>query len=158
MATRLVIFDFDNTLVDGNTDSLILEMLPGLREISRNYQSEGKGWGEVMDAALATIGKRGLKKNEIDECILALNITETVKNMLLKLLEDEQTDVIILSHSNDYFIDILLLDAGISSSHFKTISTYPAEWNDEGYLEVKRFHQEVVDCRYCPNDFCKGLR
>ena len=157
MADHLVIFDFDDTLVDGNTDLLVLDMLPRLREASRNYKVEGKGWGEAMNDALETIGKNGLKKKDIDECILTLKITDTVKGMLLNLIKDDRADILIVSHANEYFIDLLLLDSGIDKSQLKRIFTYPAEWNDEGQLKVKRFHQENISCKYCPNDFCKGL-
>lgn len=157
MVNNLVVFDFDNTLVDGNTDSLILDMLPGLREAARNYQVDNKGWGEVMNSALETIWQRGLQKKDIDECILSLKLTASVKSMLLNLNENSEQDVIIVSHSNDYFIEILLKDAGIKKEEFIGIFTYPAEWKKQGNLEVKRFHQEIHTCDFCPNDFCKGL-
>ena len=157
MPERLVIFDFDNTLVDGNTDSLILDLLPELRELSRNYKADGKGWGEVMNSALAVLRQKGLQKKDVDECILALKITDTVKSMLLNVTRDNKTDVIIISHSNEYFINAILLDSGIEKSYFKSIYTYPAEWDEKGQLKVKKFHQEAIKCKYCPNDFCKGL-
>ena len=156
MAEQLVIFDFDNTLIDGNTDALILDMLPMLGNISMYYEKGGRGWGEVMNSALETIAQSGLGKTDIDECILALKISEPVKCMLSMLMADERTDLIILSHSNEYFIDLLLLEFEIDKSKFNGIFTYPAEWNDK-QLRVKRFYEEKLECRYCPNDFCKGL-
>ena len=157
MAEQLVIFDFDNTLIDGNTDALILDMLPMLRNMSMNYDKEGRGWGEVMNSALEIIAQNGLGKADVDECILALRISEPVKYMLSMLMADERTDLIILSHSNEYFIDLLLLEFGIDKSKFNGIFTYPAEWNDEEQLRVRRFYEQKLECTYCPNDFCKGL-
>lgn len=156
MANYLVIFDFDNTLIDGNTDSVILDLVPGLREASAEYKYRDKGWGEVMNNALNSIWQQRLQRKDIDECILSLKLTEIVKQMILSLSEKKMIDVIIVSHSNEYFIDTLLKDVGIESSVFKGVFSYPAEWKENGNLEVKRFHHEIVNCNFCPNDFCKG--
>ena len=154
---NLVVFDFDNTLIDGNTDSVIIDMFPDLKTTARTYQSEGKGWGETMHLILDKIsGKHGRTREDINSCIYQLEIPKTVKRMFSRLVNFEKSDMIIVSYSNECFIDILLNMADIDKSTFKNILTYPAVWTDKGSLKVQRFHSHVIDCEYCPNDFCKG--
>eukprot|EP00795_Rhopilema_esculentum_P014547 gene14547-5615_t len=154
---NLVVFDFDNTLIDGNTDSVIIDMFPDLKTTARTYRSEGKGWGETMHSILDKIsGKHGRTREHIDSCIYQLEIPKTVKQMFSRIVNLKKSDLIIVSHSNEYFIDILLNMADINKSTFKNILTYPAVWTDKGSLEVQRFHSHVIDCAYCPNDFCKA--
>ncbi len=154
---NLIIFDFDNTLVDGNTDMVVLDLAPHLklRKFTSESQKQGKGWGEAMGLALGQLHTYGLDKSQIDECVLKLKFFDHLPELLSKLKESGKNDTIILSHANDYFIDILLKKAGLESV-FKAVHTYPAKWTTEGCLKVDRYHNEDVNCRYCPVDCCKG--
>eukprot|EP00794_Sanderia_malayensis_P003713 gene3713-4233_t len=155
---NLIIFDFDNTLVDGNTDMVVLDMIPrlNLRKLAHNYADDPtKGWGEAMCFALQELHKNGLGKKEIDNCLLKLEFFIN-GSFLNEIGHTRNNDIIIVSHSNDYFIDVLLKKVEASSA-IKDVLTYPATWTANGRLQVDRFHEEIIQCKYCSGDFCKGL-
>ena len=44
----LAVFDFDHTLVDGNTDTWILDLYPPCRQQMKQQKSEGVCWTDIM--------------------------------------------------------------------------------------------------------------
>eukprot|EP00794_Sanderia_malayensis_P003714 gene3714-4234_t len=154
---NLIIFDFDDTLINGCSVMTMLDIVPGLnlRMQAHNVAVvREKGWGEAMSFALQQLHIHGLSKVEIDECLLFLDFF-VGQSFFHKLCQSSSNDVIILSHSNEHFIEVLLKKVGATCA-INEVLTYPASWTTNGRLEVKRFHDDVIQCQYCPGDFCKG--
>lgn len=160
----LFIFDFDYTIVNKNTDGEIIELNKQIEdssndsfELAESPLPQDAGWSEEMTATLQQLHKKGATKKQIDEVILNIPLTDgftCVFDMLRK--HAGRYNCVMLSHSNCYFID-LLIDKYNLSDVFNSIYTYDCEWVDNNTrLFVKRYDETSFACEICPSDFCKG--
>lgn len=157
---NLIIFDFDHTIIDKNTDQEIInaQSLLGKCISAKNYFQNNVGWAESMTYTLKDLHGSNVSKEQIDKIILDIPLTYGMNELFNTLRSHkEKHDCIMLSHSNTYFIDLLLKKHGIEDC-FDSIHTYHCEWQGEkGPLLVKPYDSLSVYCKICPPDFCKGV-
>jgi len=158
----LIIFDFDNTVIDKNTDGEIIraQSLLGQCISAKNYFKNDVGWAESMSYTLKELHLNNINKQEIDKIILDIPLTPGFDEVFDTLRKHkERFDCIMLSHSNTYFIDLLVKKYNLGNC-FDSIHTYECEWqgkDESGPLYVKPYDTLSVDCDICPPDFCKGI-
>ena len=139
----------------------VFDIVPELKYLKKNHRCEDKlGWSEVMSAVLKELHEKGKTKEVIRQCILKIDFVEGMKELLDAFVQKSSEDglgidIIIISHSNSYFIDILLSRENLKS-YFKEIHTYPAAWTGD-ILKVNKYHDVPCKLGLCPKDFCKGL-
>lgn len=69
-STRLFVFDFDHTVVDCNTDTIIYHVLPD-KDLPKNIKTlyDGKDWNSFMKNVFDHIHMQGVSKDQIEQCI-----------------------------------------------------------------------------------------
>jgi len=149
---RLFLFDFDHTLVDGNSDLVVFEHLePDLVSELMSLSKE-VGWTSAVDGCLGMLAARGYTIENIRDAVARLAMGENLVNEL-KSLKDHG-DVVILSDANSEFIDAVLMRHGLKYS-FHHIITNPAR-REGGRLRVSPCQDPPAGCASCPSNLCKG--
>lgn len=153
MTKNLAVLDFDHTVVDGNTDTIVADLLTKSVRDSVRYLYQKDGWTSYMQAIFQL-----LHTNKINE----ETITKTINNIpcvsgfpaLIKQLNDKLNyDVIIISDSNSYFIDCWLNANGLKP-YILTTFTNPARF-ENGLLKIEMYHLQDY-CALSTKNLCKG--
>ena len=147
----MAIFDFDHTLVDGNTDTWVTKLHPPTMQLIREHQQNGWCWTNIMDKVFSVLHLEDLKKDDYVRCFETLQFMEGMKETCHFLLS-KKVPAIIISDSNTYFIDHLLERDSLCDA-FCGIYTNPAVWHSNGCLHVEHHHEH--DCNHCPQNLCK---
>jgi len=158
---QLVVFDFDWSLADQDSDRWIFEVLaPELRRKMKELKSEVQ-WTDLVAQLLQEIHALGITKAQIEH---ALSIMPFHPAMIrgvkdLKAASTPQTTFFCLSNANSVFISTILKSKGLDTL-FHEIVTNPAEWDPSGLLKLSRRvdpsgpqHKCTIGCS--PN-MCKG--
>lgn len=155
----LLIFDFDNTIIDKNTDAEIVkaQSIWGQCVAAKNFFTNAVGWAESMSYTLRDLHESNFSRKKIDQVILGIPLTDGMQNVFDVLNSNKNAhDIIMLSHANSYFINLLSRKYNFGLC-FDEIFTYESEWKGfEGPLVVKAHDEVEVNCSICPSDFCKG--
>lgn len=157
MAKILFVFDFDNTLVDDNTDTWVMKLWPdlGLQEKLRGLRRQFSCWTDLMDHVFSELHRAGCGREEVLEHMGRLAVYDQALLALRAVGECVWADAIIVSDSNSVFIDHILQQCGLESIP-KEILTNPAYFDSTGRLHVQWFHRHCCPtCSTSPN-MCKG--
>ncbi|XP_034017061.1 pyridoxal phosphate phosphatase PHOSPHO2 [Thalassophryne amazonica] len=150
----LVVFDFDHTVVDDNSDTWVIRCLPGEKLPDSLKNSYKKGyWTEFMGRVMNYIGDHEVSPAQVRSVMETIPFTPGMTDLLTFILERKSNiDCIIISDSNTMFIDWILRAAGVQAAVDRVFSN-PAKFNDLGYMEVQCHHTH--DCDRCPINLCK---
>ncbi|KAM7381594.1 hypothetical protein PAMA_012435 [Pampus argenteus] len=152
----LVLFDFDETIINKNSDDAVLYALPGkqLPDWLKNSYREGH-YNEHMQRVLAYMAEQGVLKNSIRSAVENIPPTPGLLN-LLQYLQTHQQDfeLVVVSDANMYFIETWLESAGVRHL-FRKIFTNPASFDATGRLMLLPFHSH--SCSRCPANMCKQV-
>lgn len=154
----LFAFDFDNTVVNDNTDLWILRCsprLPKLEEYVRSIRKNFDCWTDLMAHIFQTLHTNECTQEEIVDWMKKLRPLPAFESFLQKSTTYPSVDVIIISDSNTVFIETILNEHNCSKA-IKDIHTNPASFDKNGLLVIKRCHSHTCDtCIKTPN-LCKG--
>ncbi|XP_049614392.1 probable phosphatase phospho1 [Syngnathus scovelli] len=152
----LVLFDFDETLVNENSDDAVLQALPGqqLPDWLKNSYREGH-YNEYMRQILAYMAEQGVTPHAIRSALESIPPTPGAL-ALLHFLQSHQHDfeLAVVSDANMYFIETWLKHAGVRHL-FQRIFTNPASFDDAERLVLLPFHTH--SCPRCPDNMCKQV-
>ncbi|XP_057422174.1 inorganic pyrophosphatase 2 [Lotus japonicus] len=157
MATAtVVIFDFDRTIIDDDSDSWIIAEM-GLTPIFSQLSST-MPWTPLMNRMMEELHSQGFTTGDIAQCLkralLHPNIVSAIKSAHALGCE-----LRIISDANAFYIDTILEHHGLSGC-FSEINTNPSFVDEEGRLRIAPFHDTALDphdCPLCPPNMCKGL-
>lgn len=150
----LVAFDFDHTIIDGNSDVHITHLCP-----SGNVPDDIKvkfretGWTHYMSAIFEHLHSHGVQEQDMKTSICELPLTDGMEE-LLRFLENELFEVIIISDSNSIFIDYAIEKYDLASVVDK-VYTNPAKYDDTGRLTIEFYHTQDW-CKLSTENLCKG--
>ncbi|KAI0768371.1 phosphatase phospho-type [Irpex lacteus] len=158
---QLVVFDFDWSLADQDSDRWIFEVLaPDLRRKMKNLKEEVQ-WTDLVAQSLRELHARGGTREDIEGALKIMPFHPAMKRAVLKAKEraSPKSTFLCLSNANSVFIPTILKERGLETL-FDEIITNPAEWDESGLLKVRR----RVDpsgpqhsCRVgCNPNMCKG--
>ncbi|KAJ3519774.1 hypothetical protein NMY22_g13045 [Coprinellus aureogranulatus] len=156
---QLVVFDFDWSMADQDTDRWIFEVLaPDLRRKMKTLKDEIQ-WTDLVAQSLREAHGRGIKREQIQNALRIMPFHPAMARGVDKLkTQDDRTTFLCLSNSNSVFISTILEDKKLTHI-FSEIITNPAEWEGE-LLKLRRRidpsgpqHSCTVGCS--PN-MCKG--
>uniref|UniRef100_UPI00358FBECC pyridoxal phosphate phosphatase PHOSPHO2 n=1 Tax=Myxine glutinosa TaxID=7769 RepID=UPI00358FBECC len=151
----LVVFDFDDTILDESSDDWLFRWAPGqsfpphLLELYKNGP-----WIEALGAALLYLSEQGVTGEVMRQTINDAPLTPGMIE-LFQFLESNRAhyDSIVASDSNLSFIS-WTLEAARVHTLFRTIITNPSTQVDESSaLSVSPFHSH--SCPVCPPHLCK---
>ncbi|KII92830.1 hypothetical protein PLICRDRAFT_51170 [Plicaturopsis crispa FD-325 SS-3] len=158
---QLVVFDFDWSFVDQDTDRWVPEVLaPDLRRKMEDLRNDVQ-WTDLVTQTMEGLHARGISREQIEDTLKAIPFHPAMKRAVtnLKASSGSETTFFCLSNANAVFIPTILKSKGLDTL-FEKIVTNPAEWDPSGLLRVRRRvdpngpqHQCSVGCS--PN-MCKG--
>eukprot|EP01063_Lacrimia_lanifica_P000362 TRINITY_DN1017_c0_g3_i1.p1 TRINITY_DN1017_c0_g3~~TRINITY_DN1017_c0_g3_i1.p1 ORF type:complete len:293 (+),score=70.06 TRINITY_DN1017_c0_g3_i1:372-1250(+) len=152
----LVVFDFDHTVVDQNTDCEVQDLVPkqAFEGVSRKH-----GWTQYMADVLGVLHERGVTRAQIERRMEIMALTDGF-DALLEALKARQAahgdvEVVIASDSNTVFIDTILAKYGLTDL-VSRVYTNPASWAPNGRLLLQPFTRNH-GCATCSSpNMCKG--
>ncbi|EMD37331.1 hypothetical protein CERSUDRAFT_50896 [Gelatoporia subvermispora B] len=158
---QLVVFDFDWSLADQDSDRWIFEVLaPELRRKMKTLKAEVQ-WTDLVAQLLRELHAKGATREDIEGALRKMPFHPAMVRGVtnLKSRSEPQTTFFCLSNANIVFITTILKDKGLENL-FEEIVTNAAEWDASGLLKLRRRidpsgpqHQCKVGCS--PN-MCKG--
>uniref|UniRef100_A0A8D3BD35 Phosphatase phospho1 n=1 Tax=Scophthalmus maximus TaxID=52904 RepID=A0A8D3BD35_SCOMX len=152
----LVLFDFDETIVNENSDDAVLCALPGQQLPDRLKSSFREGhYNEHMQRILAFMAEQGVPQDSIHSVLERIPPTPGLLNLLQYLQSHrEDFELVVVSDANMYFIETWLERAGVRQL-FRKIFTNPASFDASGRLVLLPFHSH--SCSRCPDNMCKQV-
>ena len=153
MKRVLFVFDFDDTLVEGWSDSWILQVAPSLNlheKIPKLYEQHDS-WCDMMDHVMYLIYESGCSKHDVVACMKKLKIKDGMARFLKGIKDHPNADAMIISDGNTQFIAAALEAAGCSDAVLKVYAN-PACFDELGRLRVKTYHSHT--CQRCKEGFC----
>ncbi|KAM4592483.1 pyridoxal phosphate phosphatase PHOSPHO2 [Odontesthes bonariensis] len=152
--TTLMVFDFDHTVVDDNSDTWVIKCLPDqtLPDSVKNSYRKGH-WTEYMGRVMNYIGEQKVGPDSIRSVMETIPFTAGMTDLLTFISENKSTiDCIVISDSNTMFIDWILKAAGLQTA-VDQVFTNPGRFSESGFMEVECYHSH--DCQKCPVNLCK---
>ncbi|KAM5280507.1 pyridoxal phosphate phosphatase PHOSPHO2 [Ctenodactylus gundi] len=152
----LLVFDFDNTIIDDNSDTWIVQCAPDQKlpiELKNSYQ---KGfWTEFMDRVFKYLGDEGVREDEMKRTMTSIPFSPGMMELFNFIRKNkDKFDCIIISDSNSVFID-WILEATSFRDMFDRVFTNPAAFDSNGHLTVENYHAH--SCDRCPKNLCKNV-
>ncbi|XP_021774193.1 inorganic pyrophosphatase 1-like [Chenopodium quinoa] len=158
MVDIMVVFDFDKTIVDCDTDNWVIDNL-GFTEMFEKLLPT-MPWNTLMDLMMKTMHEKGVTKEDIVE---VLNRTPMHDRIIpaIKSAYDAGCDLRILSDANRFFIETILDHHGIKD-YFTEIHTNPGYVDENGRVRIFPHHDFTTaphncDNILCPPNMCKGV-
>ena len=152
----LFVFDFDLTLVDDNTDTWIMSICPHLqiRENLRSLRQQFVCWTDFMDHVFSLINPH-TNEEDILKHMRQLRLHEQAMKAITAVRDGKYSEAIIISDANTIFIECILEECGVREA-VKEVFSNPAQFEPDGRLSVKRYHDHTCGtCSHSPN-LCKG--
>ncbi|MCO5568215.1 hypothetical protein L7F22_021911 [Adiantum nelumboides] len=156
MADSLVIFDFDCTIAEVDSDPWVAQQL-GAAHVMEDLRSH-LPWNDMMDAVMETLHAQGKSIQEIEEALRSIPL-QPEKISAIKLAHALGCELHIVSDANCFFIKTILDKYNVTHL-FSEIHTNPASVDVNGRLHIKPFHPKCEaphGCPLCPPNMCKGI-
>lgn len=149
----LAVFDFDETIVNENTDDRVRCLIPDVDYWA--YYQPGK-WTDMMDRLLGIMHERGYNEEDVKKTFLDMPPVPGMP-FFIRYLAERNVTIAILSDSNSYFISCVLDYLGLKSC-ITDVITNPAPITNGRIHIVPRQHTFGVShtCPSCPYNLCKG--
>ncbi|KAJ8255376.1 hypothetical protein GJAV_G00204200 [Gymnothorax javanicus] len=150
----LIVFDFDHTIVDDNSDTWVIKCAPNQSLPDGLRKSYRKGrWTEYMGRVLSYLGEQAVSRETVRSVMETVPFTSGMIELLQFISRNKNIiDCIIVSDSNSLFIDWILEAAGVKAA-VDSVFTNPAAFDDRGYMTVQCYHSH--ECGQCPVNLCK---
>ncbi|KAF0870655.1 pyridoxal phosphate phosphatase PHOSPHO2 [Crocuta crocuta] len=151
----LLVFDFDNTIINENSDTWIVQCAPEKKLPIELQDSYEKGfWTEFMGRVFKYLGDEGVSEDEMKRTVTSMPFTLGMVELLNFIRKNkDKFDCIIISDSNSVFIDWVLEATGFHDV-FDKVFTNPAAFDSNGHLTVENYHAH--SCNRCPKNLCKN--
>lgn len=108
--THLVVFDFDETIVNCNSDFFVNRLSANgevLKELLDKFSDE-QDWTDYMQQIFKFFATQGVKESDYRKCLKSMPLVEGMKElfeMLKEGLPEHRFEVIIISDANTFFIN-----------------------------------------------------
>jgi len=134
---QLVVFDFDWSMADQDTDRWIFEVLaPDLRRKMKSLKNEVQ-WTDLVAQSLREAHSRLITKEQIVHALESMPFHPAMVRAVTSLKARGKTTFLCLSNANSVFITTILKSKGLQDL-FEEIITNPAEWDPSGLLKLRR--------------------
>ncbi|KAJ8971103.1 hypothetical protein NQ314_000885 [Rhamnusium bicolor] len=154
MSRNLAVFDFDHTIINDNSDTAVMNLVDHSKipkEVKKLHRSDG--WTAFMQGVFNTLHEHNIKEECIKELITKLPPVEGMPELIKEINELLNFDVIIISDSNSYFID-LWLEANDLTQNILKVFTNPARFVNS-LLQIQMYHLQD-SCKLSTKNLCKG--
>ncbi|XP_010583784.1 PREDICTED: phosphoethanolamine/phosphocholine phosphatase isoform X2 [Haliaeetus leucocephalus] len=150
----LLVFDFDETIINENSDDSIIRAAPGqaLPEHIRQTFREGF-YNEYMQRVLAYMGDQGVKMGDFKTVYENIPLSPGMPELFQFLSKNHELfEIILISDANMFGIECSLRAAGFYSL-FRKIFSNPSGFDKRGYFTLGPYHSHK--CLDCPANMCK---
>lgn len=151
---HLLIFDFDETIINENSDESVLQALPGkqLPDSIRQTYREGF-YNEYMQHVLQYMGEQGVKKADFKAVYEKIPLSPGMGDLFQFLSKQQKHfEIILISDANMFGIECALKAAG-AYPLFRKIFSNPSSFDKRGFLTLGPYHSH--NCQRCPANMCK---
>ncbi|RVX17078.1 Inorganic pyrophosphatase 2 [Vitis vinifera] len=156
MAGIVVVFDFDKTIIDVDSDNWVVDEL-GATDLF-NQLLPTMPWNSLMDRMMKELHSQGKTIDDIAEVLKRIPIHPRVVPAI-KSAHALGCDLKIVSDANLFFIETILKHLGVMDC-FSEINTNPSFVDEEGRLRIFPHHDFTSSshgCSLCPPNMCKGM-
>lgn len=170
MPKGIIVFDFDWSLINENSDTFIIKQCNEALWAQRKALYEAfPEWTDFMHEILKRLHDTGFKDSDIKEQMVSIPF-EAKMIELVKNLHANDYALYILSDANQVFIRWILESHNIYDK-FERIVTNPAHIDAQGRIHVLPYHNRKAqsdalllskeddlshNCELCPSNLCKG--
>lgn len=150
----LAVFDFDHTIIEDNSDIVVRKLIPCdiiPDKVKNLYKTNG--WTLYMQEIFKLLHKHNITETEIRKAMESIPAVEKMDE-LLKWLKESNSEVIIISDSNSFFINHWLAYNDLNRCVTETF-TNPAQFNADGLLCIQMYHRQNW-CDISTENLCKG--
>jgi len=161
MAKVLVVFDFDYSLINDNSDTYVIEQLtPHLMEVMKDLRrTTFKGqWTKLMHHMVnKMMAEEGVTLQAMNECLSKIPIfAENIE--AVRLASERGCELAVLSDANTHYIDVILDHNGMLPLFSRIVTNYAKLDEVTGVLCVAPHQPEDSphSCTNCPPNLCKG--
>ena len=157
--THLIVFDFDWSLVNENSDTYVVHALDPSGAIwaaAEKRLAQGMQWTALMDWVAGELHAAGHTAADMQAALARLPVLPSAL-AALSLARQHGAEMRILSDANSVYIAWILDALGLADA-FAAVVTNPAEAEADGRLRI-RTHQPLESphgCPLCPTNLCKG--
>ncbi|NXY16341.1 PHOP1 phosphatase, partial [Atrichornis clamosus] len=150
----LLVFDFDETIVDENSDDSVARAAPGRALPEQLRQSPRQGsYNEHMQRVLAFLGEQGVRAGDFRAVYESIPLSPGMPELFQFLSKNRELfEVVLISDANVFGIEAKLRAAGFLSL-FRKVFSNPAGFDKRGYLTLGPYHSHK--CLECPANMCK---
>ncbi|XP_066325308.1 inorganic pyrophosphatase 2-like [Miscanthus floridulus] len=155
----LVVFDFDKTIVDCDSDNWVVDALGATSrfdELLRHLP-----WNHAIDAMMGELHSEGKTAEDIRDSLRTAPLSPHVV-AAIKTAYALGCELRILSDANAFFIDAILAHHGLAA-YFSGTHTNPAHVDAAGRLRIRPYHEFGAGAHghgcalpTCPPNMCKG--
>lgn len=156
MAGIVVVFDFDKTIIDCDSDNWVVDDL-GATELF-NELLPTMPWNPLMDRMMRELHSQGKKIDEIAESLKRAPLHPRIISAIRSAYA-LGCDLRIVSDANLFFVETILEHHGLID-YFSEINTNPSFVDDDGKLSIFPHHSFASaphGSDLCPPNMCKGL-
>ncbi|CAO2814677.1 unnamed protein product [Amaranthus hypochondriacus] len=150
MEKIMVVFDFDKTIVDVDTDNWVLDNLGFTNRFNQLLPT--MPWNPLMDKMMKEMHEKGVSVKEIKEVLKRTPMHDRIIPAI-KSAYDAGCDLRILSDANRFFIETILDHHGIKD-YFTEIHTNTGYVDEVGRVRIFPHHDYTTTPHGCPNQLC----
>ena len=154
----VLIFDFDNTIIEANSDTVLLNLLDLeiKQELISDYKRNSK-WTQLMRSVFLELQKHNVKRSDMEDVLLSILYVNGMPDLFEKY---KDCSLYIVSDANSWIIDFFLAHKEINrAGYFKKIYTNLCLFSDDSkeIIDIIPYHNPVQKfCNRCPENMCKG--
>ncbi|KAJ6225233.1 hypothetical protein RDWZM_003778 [Blomia tropicalis] len=158
-STELFVFDFDETIVNCNSDTYIDRLAPGgviPEQLWKSFKNDND-WTAYMQQVFAYLHSVGIREDAYKKCLATMPFVEWLPKLLANLengTTNKRFEVVIISDANSFFIGYALEHHKLNHIFMK-VFTNPAHFDANGCLQIERFHEQNW-CKLSSRNLCKG--
>ena len=152
----LFAFDFDNTIIDDDSDHFIVKELakPIYEKLT---SSSGRQWTDLCNESVGELHKLGFTPSQLNSTLAAIPFNPEMLSVF-KMIKESGNDILIISDANTVYIDEISAAKGFRQL-IDGVITNPAAYEKDGRLQITR-HTLIDDTHNCeigcPVNLCKG--
>ncbi|XP_062219946.1 inorganic pyrophosphatase 1-like [Phragmites australis] len=157
MAGIVVVFDFDKTIIDVDSDNWVVDNLGATELFDRLLPT--MPWNTLMDTMMGELHAQGKTLADVAEVLKTAPLDPHVVSAI-KAAYALGCDLRVLSDANLFFIETILEHHGLRG-YFSEINTNPSHVDADGRLRIAPHHDfrsapHGCGVGTCPPNMCKG--
>ncbi|XP_068648541.1 inorganic pyrophosphatase 1-like [Aristolochia californica] len=155
MAGIVLVFDFDKTIIECDSDKWVVDAL-GATDLF-NQLLPTMPWNSLMARMMKELHSQGKTLGDIAESLKSAPLHPQLITAI-KSAYALGCELRIVSDANVFFVETILKHHGLFD-YFSEINTNPSFIDEDGNLRIFPFHDFTLSshgCNLCPPNMCKG--